>query len=151
MSIHLLPTQSLSSAKHQPTNPSRSLSKHCILVSHPPNRPLFGHPHLKANHHRTTQNRCIMTSEREIAITEAINTIQNGQIGSIWAAASRFGVPRTTLQSRLHGTTDRSTAQQITQKLTNEQERCLVGSIKELETQGSAPSHTMVREMACKL
>jgi hypothetical protein len=38
-----------------------------------------------------------MTSERKIAITEAINAIQNGQIGSIRAAASRFGVHQSTL------------------------------------------------------
>jgi hypothetical protein len=92
-----------------------------------------------------------MPPECEIAITKAIGAIQNGQVGSVRAAASKFGVPQTTLQSRLHGTTDRSTAQQITQKVTGEQERCLVDWIKELETQGSAPSHTIVREMACKI
>jgi hypothetical protein len=32
-----------------------------------------------------------MASEREIAITEAINAIQNGQVSSMRAAASRFG------------------------------------------------------------
>jgi hypothetical protein len=85
-----------------------------------------------------------MPPEREIAITKAIDAIQNGQVGSVRAATSKFGVPRTTLQSRLHGTTDRSTAQQITQKLTGEQEQCLVDWIKVLETQGNAHSHTMV-------
>jgi hypothetical protein len=55
-----------------------------------------------------------MTSEREIAITEAIIAIKNGQVGSIRTAAKRLGVPRTILLSRLHGTTDRSTTQQIT-------------------------------------
>jgi hypothetical protein len=58
-----------------------------------------------------------MTSERDIAIIEAIIAIKNGQVGSIRAAAKRLGVPRTTLLSRLHGTTDRSTAQQIIKNL----------------------------------
>jgi hypothetical protein len=42
-------------------------------------------------------------------------------------------------------------ANETTQKLTSEQEKCLVEWIKELETQGKAPSYTMVREMACKI
>jgi tetratricopeptide (TPR) repeat protein len=47
--------------------------------------PLFGHPHRDRTSKKittlptnNTQNRRIMTSEREIAITEAINAIQNG-------------------------------------------------------------------------
>jgi hypothetical protein len=62
-----------------------------------------------------------------------------------------YGVPRATLQDRLHGAADHSMVSETTQKLTSEQEKCLVEWIKELETHEKAPSHTMVREMACKI
>ena len=45
--------------------------------------------------------------EGEIAITEAIDAIQYGRVISVRVAASTFGIPQTTLQSRLLGTTDR--------------------------------------------
>ena len=92
-----------------------------------------------------------MVSEREDAVTNAINAIRDGQVRSVRAAACAYGIPRTTLQDRLHGATDHSMASETTQKLTSEQEKCLVEWIKELEAQGKAPSHTMVREVACKI
>jgi hypothetical protein len=51
-----------------------------------------------------------------------------------------YGVPRATLQDRLHGATGHSMASETTQKLTSEQEKCLVKWIEDLETQGKAPS-----------
>jgi len=92
-----------------------------------------------------------MPLEREDAITDAINAIRDGQVYSVRAAAHAYGVPWVTLQDRLHRATDHSMASETTQKLTSEQEKCLVEWIKELEAQGKAPSHTMVREMACKI
>jgi len=92
-----------------------------------------------------------MALEREDAIANAINAIRDGQVRSVRAAARAYGIPRSTLQDRLHGATDHSMASETTQKLTSEQEKCLVEWIKELEAQGKAPSHTMVREMACKI
>jgi hypothetical protein len=92
-----------------------------------------------------------MDSNREISITEAITALQNDQISSVKAAATAFGIPRSTLRRRLNGATDRSTARQITQRLTAEQERGLIGWIKELEAQGNPPSHTLVREMVSKI
>jgi len=92
-----------------------------------------------------------MDSEREITITEAIDAIQNGQVGSVKAAAAAFGIPRSTLRDRLKGATNRSTAQQTIQRLTAEQERRLIDWIKELEAQGNPPSHTVIREMVSKI
>jgi hypothetical protein len=101
--------------------------------------------------HQDTQNHNTMDSNREIPITEAITALQNDQIGSVKAAATAFGIPRSTLRRRLNGATDRSTARQITQRLTAEQERGLIGWIKELEAQGNLPSHTLVHEMVSKI
>jgi len=92
-----------------------------------------------------------MASEREVAITEAITAIRNDQVGSVKAAAVAFGIPRSTLRDRLNGATDRSTAQQTTQRLTAQQERSLIDWIKELKAQGNPPSHTVIREMASKI
>jgi hypothetical protein len=92
-----------------------------------------------------------MASEREIAITEAITAIQDGQVSSVKASAAKFGIPRSTLRGRLNGATDRSTAQQTTQRLTAEQERGLIDWIKGLEAQGNPPSHTVIREMVSKI
>jgi len=92
-----------------------------------------------------------MPLEREDAITDAINAIRDGQVYSVRAAAHAYGVPWVTLQDRLHRATDHSMASETTQKLTSEQEKCLVEWIKELETHEKAPSHTMVREMACRI
>ena len=46
-----------------------------------------------------------MNSEREITITEAIGAIQNGQVGSVKAAAAAFGIPRSTLRDQLNRST----------------------------------------------
>jgi hypothetical protein len=83
-----------------------------------------------------------MASEREIAIAEAITVTRNGPV------KTAFGIPRSTLRDRLNGATNRSTAQQTTQKLTAEQEQGLIDSVKELEAQGS---HTVIRGMVSKL
>ena len=85
------------------------------------------------------------------SITEAIDAIQNGQVGSVKAAAATFGIPRSTLRGRLNGATDRSTAKQTIQRPTAEQERRLIDWIKELEAQGNPPSHTVIREMVSKI
>jgi len=105
----------------------------------------------RLNHHRTNSYLDIMALEREDAIANAINAIRDGQVRSVRAAARAYGIPRSTLQDRLHGATDHSMASETTQKLTSEQEKCLVEWIKELETHEKAPSHTMVREMACRI
>jgi hypothetical protein len=92
-----------------------------------------------------------MATERDITITEAIAAIQNGQFGSVKAAAAAFDIPRSTLRDRLNGATDRSAVKQTVQRLTAEQERGLIDWIKELEAQGNPPSHTVVREMVAKI
>jgi len=92
-----------------------------------------------------------MNSEREITITEVIDAIHNGQVGSVKAAAAAFGIPRSILRDRLNGATDRSTAKQTIQRLTAEQERGLMDWIKELEAEGNPPSHTVIREMVSKI
>jgi hypothetical protein len=81
-----------------------------------------------------------MASEREDAITDAISAIRDGQVRSVMAVARAYGVPQSTLQDRLHGATGHSMASETTQKLTREQEKCLVKWNKDLETQGKAPS-----------
>jgi hypothetical protein len=81
-----------------------------------------------------------MASEREDAITDAISAIRDGQVRSVRAAARAYGVPQATLQDRLHGATGHSMASETTQKLTSEQEKCLVKWNKDLKTQGKAPS-----------
>jgi hypothetical protein len=63
---------------------------------------------------------------REVAIECAIHDLQSGVCTSVRAAARVYGVPRSTLQDQIQGAQNHSTAHSNQQRLTPEQENCLV-------------------------
>jgi hypothetical protein len=95
--------------------PENPMGSRWVVIRIP--HPLSGHPRRYRNHHQPRSNHhhakshlVIMASEREDAITDAINAIRDGQVRSARAAARAYGVPRATLQDRLHGATGHSMA-----------------------------------------
>ncbi|KAM9874670.1 transposase [Verticillium dahliae] len=82
----------------------------------------------------------------EDEINQALDAISNGQ--SIKQAASEWGIPRTTLNSRLQGTQPRNIAFASQQKLSPTQEKHLVDWIRIQAALGLPPTHSQVREFA---
>jgi len=87
----------------------------------------------------------------EIAIQNALKDIESGQVISIRAAATKWGVPKSTLYDRANGRTNRRVAQQPQQRLTPDQERFLTDWILEQSVHGCLPTHARVREMALRI
>jgi hypothetical protein len=85
---------------------------------------------------------------REAAIELAIQDYHAGVYTSQRAAAKAYGVPRTTLQDRLKGATNRATSHQHQQRLSPEQEEFLVQWILDEDARACPPSHARAREMA---
>lgn len=86
--------------------------------------------------------------EQEGRILLAIQSFQNKEIPTILEAARRFLVPNTTLQRRIDGHLFRPETRANSHKLTPEEERSLLRWILSMDTRGSAPRPSMVREMA---
>jgi transposase-like protein len=78
----------------------------------------------------------------------AIQAFKNKEISSIREVARRFNIPRTTLRDRLSGYTERSTTRANSHKLTEIEEESLQKWILSMDSRGSAPRPSMVREMA---
>lgn len=90
-----------------------------------------------------------MTDSMESAILSALKDIENGI--SQRKAAQRWGIPRTTLQSRLNGRQARSDAYESYQRLSKEQECHLVGWILVQTNLGLPPTHQQVKEIAQRI
>jgi len=88
---------------------------------------------------------------RETAIELAIQDLNAGVFASQRAAAKAYGIPRTTLQDRLKGATDRVSGHQHQQRLSPEQEESLVEWILNEDARACPPSHARVREMADRI
>ena len=86
--------------------------------------------------------------EQEGRIILAIQAFQNKEVPTIREAARRFQVPNTTLQRRIDGHPFRTETRADSHKLTPEEEKALLQWILSMDTRGSAPRPSMVREMA---
>lgn len=88
---------------------------------------------------------------RETAIELAIQALDTKEIATVAAAAREYGIPRTTLASRLQGHQTQQTSHQHQQRLTPAQEEFLADWILEEDAHGAPPSHTRAREMAIQV
>jgi hypothetical protein len=92
----------------------------------------------------------IMPQYTESQLQSAIAEVEGGEI-SCRSAAERYGIPRTTLTRRLKGAQTRTLAQEARLKLDASTEDVLARWILQLDSEGRAPSHTLVKKMAGQL
>ncbi|OQD85175.1 hypothetical protein PENSOL_c105G05350 [Penicillium solitum] len=88
------------------------------------------------------------STEQEGRLLLAIQAFKNRDIRSVSLAARTFNVPRSTLRDRLNGHTERSTTRANSHKLTEIEEESLEKWILSMDSRGSAPQPSIVREMA---
>ncbi|OQE43114.1 hypothetical protein PENCOP_c003G06569, partial [Penicillium coprophilum] len=86
--------------------------------------------------------------EQEGRVLLAIQAFKNKEISSIRELARRFNVPDTTLRRRLSGVKSRADSRANLQKLTQYEEESLQKWIISMDSRGSAPRPSTVREMA---
>ena len=86
--------------------------------------------------------------EQEGRILLAIQAFKNQEVSSIREVARRFNIPRSTLQDRLSGHQNRAISRANSYKLTEIEEESLQKWILSMDSRGSAPRPSMVREMA---
>ena len=82
-------------------------------------------------------------------ILSALEAIQNGQ--SLRKAALEWGIPRTTLQNRFHGTQPRDTAFSQYQRLSPTQEKDLAQWILTQAALGVPPTHAQVKQFVARI
>ena len=75
-------------------------------------------------------------TDRENDIREAKHAYLSGEVASIRAAASTYGIPFGTLRDRLRGTQPRSIAHENEQLLTPEEEKSIVRFCEALDDLG---------------
>ncbi|XPS72644.1 hypothetical protein M3J07_004794 [Ascochyta lentis] len=88
---------------------------------------------------------------REVAIQSAIADLNAGVFKSQRQAARAYGIPKSSLQSRLQGYQPHAIAHSNQQRLTPEQEEFLVEWILEEDSRAQPPSHPRVQEMASQI
>jgi hypothetical protein len=86
--------------------------------------------------------------EQEGRILLAIKAIKNGQITTTAAAARSFEVPRSTLQARLNGRTNRSDTRANSHKLSQTEEESIKSWLISMDQRGAAPTINMLVDMA---
>ncbi|CDM38455.1 Probable transposable element [Penicillium roqueforti FM164] len=86
--------------------------------------------------------------EKEGRILLAIQAFKNQEFSNISTTARTFNVPRSTLRDRLSGIQHRATSRANLTKLTAIEEESLRKWIISMDSRGSAPRPSMVREMA---
>lgn len=87
-----------------------------------------------------------MPDHKERLIERAIEEVEKG--ASIKPTAAKYGVPRSTLQDRLHGAVAKPASKQPRLRLSPEQETFLEEWVLYEEASGRAPGRKRVREMA---
>ncbi|KAF4808752.1 hypothetical protein CGCTS75_v014793 [Colletotrichum tropicale] len=90
-----------------------------------------------------------MVEYTEDEINQAVEAISNGM--SLRKAAHEYGIPRTTLQYRLHGTQGRAAAFADLQRLSPAQEAKLAEWVRIQHALGLPPSHQQVKEFAGRI
>ncbi|OQD96210.1 hypothetical protein PENVUL_c095G02354 [Penicillium vulpinum] len=88
------------------------------------------------------------STEQEGRILLATQAFKNKEISSVREVARRFNVPESTLRARLRGTTFRAISRANSHKLTEIEEESLQKWIISMDSRGSAPRPSTVREMA---
>jgi len=88
------------------------------------------------------------SSNQEDRILLAIQSIKQGHIQSIRAAAMSYDVPKATLRRRAHGITSRRDSTPNSRKLTPYEESALIQYILDLDSRGFPPRPQAVQEMA---
>ena len=88
------------------------------------------------------------SANQEGKISLALQTIQNGQIMSIRAAARLFSMPESTLRNRAHSIQSRVDSRPNGHKLTQLEEDSLTKWILSMDACGAAPRQATVQEMA---
>lgn len=86
--------------------------------------------------------------EQEGRVLLAISSLRKKEITNIREAARLYDVPRTTLQRRLNGSTNRAEKQANGLKLTKEEEESLVQWILSMDQRGAAPQPSHIQDMA---
>jgi hypothetical protein len=84
-------------------------------------------------------------------IQNTIAEFNAGKYKSIRAAADASGIPRSTLQDRMRGSTNSTAAHEFQQRLTQLQEEFLVDWILEEDRRFCPPTHPRLREMANRI
>jgi transposase-like protein len=87
-----------------------------------------------------------MAQYTEADIQRALTDIENGV--AIATAATRHGIPRSTLRDRISGSQHHKTAHNNSQRLSLEQEEHLSRWILRQEALNYAPTHAQVRAIA---
>ncbi|KFY26756.1 hypothetical protein V493_03903 [Pseudogymnoascus sp. VKM F-4281 (FW-2241)] len=88
------------------------------------------------------------SSNQEGRILLAIQSIKEGYIQSVRAAAMSYDIPETTLRRRVHGNTSRPNCTPNSRKLTLYEELALVQYILDLDSRGFPPRLQAVQEIA---
>jgi hypothetical protein len=117
-------------------HPTRNASINQTIILQPPAMPPI----------RSKSSRNSIEQEGRILL--AIQAIRKQEIHSIREAARCFQVPRSTLQDRLHGHTERTATHANNHKLTIIEEESLQKWILSLDDRGAAPRPTTVRQSA---
>jgi hypothetical protein len=95
---------------------------------------------------RTQSSRNLVEQEGRILL--AIQAIKKQEITSIREASRHFEVPFSSLRNRLNGLTNRSETRANGHKLTEIEEETLLKWILSMDSRGSAPRPSTIREMA---
>jgi hypothetical protein len=95
---------------------------------------------------RTQSSRNLVEQEGRILL--AIQAIKKQEITSIREASRYFEVPFSSLRNRLNGLTNRSETRANSHKLTEIEEETLLKWILSMDSRGSAPRPSTLREMA---
>ncbi|KFZ20689.1 hypothetical protein V502_03065 [Pseudogymnoascus sp. VKM F-4520 (FW-2644)] len=89
-----------------------------------------------------------MATHKESQIIMAIEAIQRDQKLSRWKAATIYNVPKATLCHRMNGRVAKQESRHAAYRLTITEEEAVVQYILDLDTQGFAPQHAGVEDMA---
>lgn len=86
--------------------------------------------------------------EQEGRIKYAIRDLKNGKISNIEQAIHAYNLPPQTLRDRLKGHPSRAELRNHNHRLSERQEKALIGWIVSLDIRGAPPRYFQVREMA---
>ena len=88
------------------------------------------------------------STKQEGRVLLALEAIQNKQIPSVTAIATKFNIPRSTLYHHLTGTTNQSKTRANNHKLSEIEEQSLVQWVVSIDTQGAPPQQSHVEVIA---
>jgi len=95
-----------------------------------------------------SQRNTAQSSSKEGRMALALNAYKSGYFTSIRSAADTYGVPESTLRTRLKGRLARHEKQSVNRKLSNTEESTLVKWILSMDERGLPPHTRHIRQMA---